>query len=56
MAPAEGICDPLGTCSSYGSYGPFLTLKNGFSSISFENISVLDSLYVYKIQAKFDLG
>ena len=29
-------------------YGPFSTLKNGFRFITFKNISVLDSYFIYK--------
>ena len=32
----------------FGSYGPFSTLKNGFRSITFEKISVLDSYFIHK--------
>ena len=32
----------------FGSYGPFLTLKNGFRFITFEKISVLDSYFIHK--------
>ena len=32
----------------FGSYGPFLTLKNGFLAITFEKISVLDSYFIRK--------
>ena len=32
--------------NNYGSYGPFSTLKNGFRSMSFEKISVLDSYFI----------
>ena len=43
----------------YGSYGPFSTLKNGFHSIPFEKISVLDSFFGHRyliIKHKLDLG
>ena len=32
----------------FGSYGLFSTLKNGFHSIAFEKISVLDSYFIHK--------
>ena len=32
----------------FWSYGPFSTLKNGFRSITFEKISVLDSYIIHK--------
>ena len=32
----------------FGSYGPFSTLKNGFRSITFEKIGVLDSYFIHK--------
>ena len=32
----------------FGSYGPFSTLKNGFRSITFEKISILDSYFIHK--------
>ena len=32
----------------FGSYGPFSTLENGFRSITFEKISVLDSYFIHK--------
>ena len=34
--------------SYFGRYGPFSTLKNGFRSITFENISVLDSYFIHE--------
>ena len=32
----------------FGSYGPFSSLKNGFRSITFEKISVLDLCFIHK--------
>ena len=32
----------------YGSYGPFVTSKNGFHWISFEEISELDSYFIHR--------
>ena len=49
MAMAGGISeDMLTSWSSFWSYGPFSTLRNGFRSITFEKISELDSYFIHK--------
>ena len=47
-AGIRALIKGLFSTSYYGSYGPFSTLKNGFCSIPFEKISVLNLYFKHR--------